>query len=96
MWVQIHDVIGPKWYTMSDFTGNTGPESPLPKFEQAGGLGTIFGIMQMSKILYAAKSSSQPIRYAMIRTPMLAFSAINWASLLIPFYFLLSTLTEED
>ena len=54
------------------------PETPLPKFDQSRGLGTNFGIMQMSKILHAARYSFRPIRSTNIRRPVLAFSAVDW------------------
>ena len=62
-------------------------ETPLPKFEDVHSLGTSFGIMQMSKILHAAKCCFPPIRFALIRRPALVFCAIFWASQFFPFYY---------
>ena len=65
---------------LAAFTGKAVPEMPLPRFDEAGSLGTNFGIMQMSKILHAAtKYYLQPIRFALIRRPALAFCAVDWA-----------------
>ena len=63
------------------------PETPLPKFDPVRSLGTNLGIMQMSKILHATKSSSRPIRFRMTRALAQAFCAVDGASQLFSFCF---------
>ena len=67
MYIQIHVVVGTKrrsGISLATLSGKPALETPLPKFEQPGNLGTNFGIMQMSKILHAAKRCSRPISIA--------------------------------
>ena len=89
MYIQTHVVVGTKRYIIGHLSGKAAPQTPLPKFDQPGSLGTNFGIIPISKILHAAKCCFRPIGFARIGRPVLAFCAIYRVSFLF-------TLTEKD